>query len=61
MKRRITEHPQDEEVGVEGDDYEEEFVAGGSSVGKQSGDYMVAIVWVGVIGYMVWYIMLGGE
>lgn len=60
MKRRITEHPQDEEVGAEGDGYEEEFV-GGVSVGRQTGDYMVAIIWVGVIGFMLWYIMLGGE
>jgi hypothetical protein len=49
----------DEDVGAE-DEPDDRKISGSVSVGKQSGDFIVAVVWVVVIGLMLYYIMLGG-
>jgi hypothetical protein len=48
----------DEDVGAEKEPDDHKFT-GSVSVGKQSGDYIVAIAWIFVIGLMLYYIMLG--
>ncbi len=45
----------EEEVGADTPPDEQRF-AGAVSVGRQTGDYMVALIWATVIGLMLWYV-----